>query len=145
MKRSKGFTLIELMVVIVILGILSAVIAPRIPQFVDKAREGRTKGNMATLRSTLNIYYSDNEGVYPVGAPATALIPKYLKKVPVCETVKTPHGKTETIDTTGSAAAAGVPDLGCWGYEEDTTAAGWGDLWVQCSHTDLGGTQWTSY
>ena len=145
MKRSKGFTLIELMVVIVILGILSAVIAPRIPQFVDKAREGRTKGNLATLRSTLNIYYSDNEGVYPVGSPADALIPKYLKKVPVCETVKTGHAKLETINTAINANAAGTGDTGNWGYEETSTAAAWGDLWVECSHSDLSGNQWTSY
>ena len=145
MKRSKGFTLIELMVVIVILGILSAVIAPRIPQFVDKAREGRTKGNLATLRSTLNIYYSDNEGVYPVGNPGVALIPKYLKKVPECETVKTGHSKQETIDLSATAATAGSVDGGNWGYEEASTAAGWGDLWVECSHSDLSGNRWTSY
>ena len=145
MKRPKGFTLIELMVVIVILGILSAVIAPRIPQFVDKAREGRTKGNLATLRSTLNIYYSDNEGGYPVGAPADALIPKYLKKIPECETVRTGHAKTESVDLTKTAATAGSGDTGGWGYEEDTTAAGWGDVWVECSHNDLSGNRWTSY
>ena len=145
--KQKGFTLIELMVVIVILGILAAVIAPRIPAFVDKAKEGRTKGNLATLRSTLNIYYSDNDGWYPTaGTGATfagTLVPKFLKKVPECETVKTGHGKktaAEDFDDT-----IGDDDLGAFGYNNDQTSNGWGDCWVECSHTDLSGNRWTSY
>ena len=142
MKRSKGFTLIELMVVIVILGILSAVIAPRIPQFVNKAKEGRTKGNLATLRSTLNIYYSDNDGWYPIVDPSTTLVPKYLKKVPECETVKSGHAKSATFEVDN---AIGTDDLGYWGYVIDQTDNAWGDCYVECSHTDLSGNQWTSY
>jgi prepilin-type N-terminal cleavage/methylation domain-containing protein len=146
MKRAKGFTLIELMVVIVILGILSAVIAPRIPQFVNKAKEGRTKGNLATLRSTMNIYYSDNDGFYPILDPSTLLVPKYLKKVPECETVKTGHVKTATFNVTdGVIAVPGSGDTSDWGYVTTQTVDNWGDLWVECSHTDLNSQQWTSY
>ena len=141
MKRSKGFTLIELMVVIVILGILSAVIAPRIPQFVNKAKEGRTKGNLATLRSTLNIYYSDNDGWYPTATPGGSLVPKYLKKIPECETVKTGHGKSSTIDVADPPAVDG----GMWAYEEDEIADDWGDLWIACTHDDLNSTAWSLY
>ena len=142
MKKAKGFTLIELMVVIVILGILSAVIAPRIPQFVNKAKEGRTKGNLATLRSTLNIYYSDNDGSYPNTDPTTVLVPKYLKKIPICETVNTGHGKMSSFEVDDTL---GDDDLGCWGYVDDSTADAWGDCWVECSHDDLNNTKWTSY
>ena len=147
MKRSKGFTLIELMVVIVILGILSAVIAPRIPQFVNKAKDGRTKGNLATLRSTLNIYYSDNDGWYPAdgtNGPVTSLVPKYIKKIPICSVAGTGHGSgTDTFDLDD---ILGDDDLGCWGYVATTTLGNWGDLWVECTHTDTGGiTIWTSY
>ena len=147
MKRSKGFTLIELMVVIVILGILSAVIAPRIPQFVNKAKEGRTKGNLATLRSTLNIYYSDNEGWYPQAAdPAASLIPKYLKKIPLCETVQTGHGRSEDIEAVSEGNVTfGTTDAGKWGYEDTMTADGWGDVWIDCTHEDLTNNRWTSY
>jgi prepilin-type N-terminal cleavage/methylation domain-containing protein len=140
MKKSKGFTLIELMVVIVILGILAAVIAPRIPQFVNKAKEGRTKGNMATLRSTMNIYYSDNDGFYVRGDPTLSLVPKYLKDIPTCETLQ--HGKNGGFDTTN---AIGATDAGSWGYVSDQTQNSWGDIWIQCSHTDLSGNRWTSY
>jgi len=147
MKKQKGFTLIELMVVIVILGILAAVIAPRIPQFVNKAKEGRTKGNLATLRSTLNIYYSDNDGRYPVAADNAAfqscLVPKYLKSLPECETVNTGHGKNNDIgDFDG---IVGDDDLGKWGYSPTETSANWGEAWIECTHTDLGNNYWTSY
>ena len=143
MKRSKGFTLIELMVVIVILGILSAVIAPRIPQFVNKAKEGRTKGNLATLRSTMNIYYSDNDGWYPIADPTNCLVPRYLKKIPECETVRTNHASVATFDI--GSDVVGDNDVGYWGYVDTLTANAWGDVWIECSHTDLTGTQWTSY
>ena len=140
MKNSKGFTLIELMVVIVILGILSAVIAPRIPQFVNKAKDGRTKGNLATLRSTMNIYYSDNDGRYPISDPGALLIPKYLKRSPDCETAKTGHGKKIDFNVT-----PGAQDVGNWGYETDESSNAWGDVWVECSHTDLTNNLWSSY
>ena len=44
--KNKGFTLIELMVIIVIIGILAAVIAPRIPLFVAKAKESKKISEM---------------------------------------------------------------------------------------------------
>ena len=147
MRKQKGFTLIELMVVIVILGILAAVIAPRIPSFVDKAKEGRTKGNLATLRSTLNIYYSDNDGWYPTSTDQTtfsaAIVPKLIKKVPECETVKTGHGKSSTVGYFGTTV--GATDTGNWGYNNQSTHDGWGDVWVQCTHTDNSSTVWTTY
>lgn len=143
MRKARGFTLIELMVVIVILGILSAVIAPRIPQFVNKAKEGRTKGNLATLRSTINIYYSDNDGRYPIADPSTLLVPKYLKKIPDCETVGTGHDRAATFDT--ATTVIGDNDTGVWGYSLNDQANNWGDVWVECTHVDLNGSVWTGY
>ncbi|MDI6785316.1 MAG: prepilin-type N-terminal cleavage/methylation domain-containing protein [bacterium] len=60
-----GFTLIELMIVIAIIGILSVVAIPKYTDLVNKSRESATKGNLGAMRSAIMIYYGDNEGRYP--------------------------------------------------------------------------------
>ncbi|MFH1239168.1 MAG: type II secretion system protein [bacterium] len=57
----KGFTLVELMIVVAVLSILAVMAFPRFANIVQKAQEGRTKGNLAAFRSALNIYFGDNE------------------------------------------------------------------------------------
>lgn len=56
----QGFTLIELMVVIVILGILAGVIVPRIMDNPDKARIAKAKHDITALESALDLYRLDN-------------------------------------------------------------------------------------
>jgi general secretion pathway protein G len=58
--RSKGFTLIELMVVLVILGVLAALIAPKIMDRPDEARIVAAKQDIATLIQSLKMYRLDN-------------------------------------------------------------------------------------
>lgn len=95
LKRSdRGFTLIELMVVIVILGILAGLIIPRIMGRPDEARRAKARIQMESIETALKMYKLDN-GSYPkteqglkalVEAPATAPLPKnwrpggYLEK-----------------------------------------------------------------
>lgn len=155
MKKSKGFTLIELMVVVVILGILAVVVAPRIPDLVKKAQEGATKGSLATMRSTLNIYYSDQEGFYPItgtgdvsNAFTSILVPKYIKKIPDIKIPTAHAGLTlsgvegYTAISTGSVTNDGSR---AWGYCGTSTSSDYGNIIVNCSHTDTKGTVWGSY
>src|SRR5208283_2153157 len=65
--RMSGFTLIELMIVVSIIGILAAIAIPKFADLLRKAREGQLKAQLGTLRSALSIYYSDMEGLYPNG------------------------------------------------------------------------------
>jgi general secretion pathway protein G len=59
-----GFTLIEIMVVVVILGILAAVVVPRIMDRPDQARTVKASQDIRTLENALRIYRLDNY-VYP--------------------------------------------------------------------------------
>jgi general secretion pathway protein G len=64
LARQSGFTLIEIMVVVVIIGILASVIVPRIMDNPDKARVAKAKNDIRALESALDIYRLDNF-VYP--------------------------------------------------------------------------------
>jgi general secretion pathway protein G len=59
-SRATGFTLIEVMVVIVIIGILAAMIVPKIVGRTDDARIAKAKQDIVALKSALNLYKLDN-------------------------------------------------------------------------------------
>ena len=59
-----GFTLIEIMVIVVILGIMAAVVVPRIMDRPDQARITKAKQDISTLENALKLYKLDNY-VYP--------------------------------------------------------------------------------
>jgi general secretion pathway protein G len=59
-KQQRGFTLIEIMVVVVILGILASVVVPRIMDNPDKARVAKARQDIRAIESALDIYKLDN-------------------------------------------------------------------------------------
>jgi general secretion pathway protein G len=63
-RDKRGFTLIELMVVVVILGILAGLIIPKIIGRTDEARRLKARMQIEQLEQTLKLYYLDN-GEYP--------------------------------------------------------------------------------
>src|SRR5580698_10288840 len=64
MKKSAGFTLIEVMVVVVILGILAAIIVPKVMSRPEQARIVKVKQDILAIQSALDLYKLDN-GLYP--------------------------------------------------------------------------------
>lgn len=59
-RRLSGFTLIEIMVVIVIIGLLAAFIVPTVIGKVDEAKVAKAKGDIQALEAALSIFYLDN-------------------------------------------------------------------------------------
>jgi len=62
--KQHGFTLIEVMVVVIILGILAAIVVPRVMSRPDDARITKAKSDIRAMESALNLYKLDNF-VYP--------------------------------------------------------------------------------
>ena len=96
LARRSGFTLIEIMVVVVILGLLSALVVPNISSNVSEAQRTAARTQIAQIEQALEKYHLDN-GFYPstqqglealVTAPTTSPVPRkyadggYMKKVP---------------------------------------------------------------
>src|SRR6266566_9732612 len=86
-KTKRGFTLIELMIVVAIIGILAAIAIPKFSQLITKSNEANTKGNLGALRSALSIYYGDMEGWYPTDTLTTSLTSsgKYMTTIPLAK------------------------------------------------------------
>lgn len=59
-RAESGFTLIEIMVVVVILGILAAVVVPKIMDNPDKARIVKAKNDVQAIKGSLDLYKLDN-------------------------------------------------------------------------------------
>ena len=63
-RKSRGFTLLELMVVIVIIGVLAALIAPKVLEKVGQAKVTAASSDISNLMNALKMYKLDN-GRYP--------------------------------------------------------------------------------
>lgn len=96
---TQGFTLIELMVVLVILGVLASLIVPRIMGRPEEARRIKAQIDIQSLETALKLYSLDN-GDYPtteqglqalIEPPATGVIPKQWRQGGYLEKGKIPE------------------------------------------------------
>jgi prepilin-type N-terminal cleavage/methylation domain-containing protein len=119
-KQRNGFTLIELVVVILILGILAGVGAPKLFSTSGKASESGVKQTLSIVRDSIELYAADNGGEFPQPADSAAfhtMMETYMRgKFPV-----NPVGNGEnTVKViTGTTAAEASPTTG-WVYNKDT-------------------------
>ena len=71
-----GFTLIELMIVVVIIGLLAAIAIPNFISMQSRAKEAATKRHVHTVQLTMEDYAVQNDGIYSANAAdITALLP----------------------------------------------------------------------
>ena len=72
-RRPRGFTLIEIMVVVIIIGLLAAVIVPQIVSKVDEARVAKAKQDIQSLETALTMFRLDNSK-YPTSEQGLAAL-----------------------------------------------------------------------
>ena len=111
-KEQKGFTIVELLIVIVVIGILAALVLNTFSGVQKRARDTDRQNDMTQLATQLEVYYNDN-GKYPTNAnlrdanPTTGWIKTNLKGLDLNATVApgtTPAANANSIKTTGAAA-----------------------------------------
>ncbi len=146
-KKEQGFTLIELMIVVAIIGILAALALPKFASLVEKSREAATKGNMNSMRSAVSIYYGDTEGVYPgeLDTSSAYLYSKYLETIPPVKATHSGIGSSINESPSGTAIAyttnetISVSGTG-WRYNSTN-----GHIFVNSSTTDSKGSPYSTY
>ena len=74
-SNQRGFTLIELMIVVVVIGILAAIAIPNFVAMQTRAREGSAKANMHTFQLAAEDYGVQNDGAYGDAPSVAALLP----------------------------------------------------------------------
>lgn len=122
-KQRKGFTLVELVIVIAILGILAAYAVPKYQGLVEQARSAEARAQLGTVRSALGIYYAKNHGQYPATLDGTIFADGTVPTVEVTKqdgTVISANTVTPSSTTDGKITASDVTDVSGWIYEVTT-------------------------
>ncbi len=114
----KGFTLVEMLIAIVVLGILAAVVVPQFGNASNEAMAGNLTSQLRSLQNQIELYAARNSGRYPITSmePNWDLLRNggYIKADPVNPAQRTPNvGKSsmafvQTPGVRGSASAAWV-------------------------------------
>jgi general secretion pathway protein G len=143
-SRPLGFTLIEVMVVVIILGILAAVVVPKIMDRPDVARVTKARHDIRAIQSALDLYRLDNFAYPSTDQGLEALVTRpsgtpearnwkqggYLDRVPIDPWGKPyqylnpgQHGEIDiySLGADGGAGGEGVnADIGSWNLEGES-------------------------
>jgi general secretion pathway protein G len=102
-KSPDGFTLIELVVVVLVLGIIAAVAAPKMFDTANDARETATRQNLAVVRDAIELYRAQ-QGKYPTTSSIQSDLAAYIRGPFPAPAVGADKGNSSVTDNTSTAA-----------------------------------------
>lgn len=121
-RRNRAFTLVEILIVVVILGILAAVVVPQFVNASDQAQAGNVQTQLQTLRTQIALYRA-SENEFPALA---TLWDDLIAEDLIDDPPLNPRNQSDTV----TAGADGADDG--WIYNEET-----GELWCNLFNEDF--------
>ena len=133
-----GFTLLELLIVMTLIGILATIAIPSLVQYPVRAKEAVLKTNLKMIRDNLEQFYAD-KGRYP--ASFDELVPRYLKKMPPDPFLKNNTGWVPIYEVEDEESPGPAPGEG----EEGEGGPGIMDVRSAAPGTSLDGEPYSSW
>lgn len=155
MKAKRGFTLVEILIVVVILGILAAIVIPQFSKASTEAKESSLVSDLQTIRSQIELYKLQHNEILPDltmvdfggkqvnGLTGCTLVDgtqvaigtddsygPYLMKMPLNQ-----FNMSDLVDSSGTAGDGGT-GVGCTGWEYNTST---GEIWPD--YIDMDGVE----